>query len=55
MKKGSVSGMTLFSLSIRWTAVLTVLAMAVVLSACSVFIDPTPTPYPTTPCPVPPP
>ena len=33
MKKGSVSGRILFSLSIRWVAVLTVLAIAVVLSA----------------------
>ena len=35
MKKGSVSGRILFSLSIRWVAVLTVLAIAVVLSACT--------------------
>ena len=42
MAKGNVSGRILFSLGIRWLAVLTVLAMAVVLSACTDSPAPTP-------------
>ena len=42
MKKGSVSGRISFLLSIRWLAILTVLAIAVVLSACNDSPAPTP-------------
>ena len=43
MKKGGVSGRTLFSLRIRWLAVLVALATAVILGACSDSTEVAPT------------